>query len=69
VDTVLLLLDHQSGLFQVVKDIEVAQLRANTAMLAKLGSLRELIDRNTNSLRFTGLADLFQKLGHAASGR
>jgi nicotinamidase-related amidase len=41
-DTALLLLDHQSGLFQVVKDIEVAQLRANTAMLAKLGSLMKL---------------------------
>ena len=41
-DTVMLLLDHQSGLFQVVKDIEVAQLRANTAMLAKLASLMKL---------------------------
>jgi nicotinamidase-related amidase len=38
-DAALLLLDHQTGLFQVVKDIEVAQLRANTAMLAKLASL------------------------------
>jgi nicotinamidase-related amidase len=35
-DVVMLLLDHQSGLFQVVKDIPVAQLRANTTMLAKL---------------------------------
>jgi nicotinamidase-related amidase len=41
-DTVLLLLDHQAGLFQVVKDIEVSQLRANTAMLAKLGALMKL---------------------------
>ena len=41
-DTVLLLLDHQAGLFQVVKDIEVAQLRANTAMLAKLATLLKL---------------------------
>ena len=41
-DTVLLLLDHQAGLFQVVKDIEVAQLRANTTMLAKLATLMEL---------------------------
>ena len=41
-DTVLLLLDHQAGLFQVVKDIEVAQLRANTAMLAKLASLMKI---------------------------
>ena len=41
-DTVLLLLDHQSGLFQVVKDIDVAQLRANTTMLAKLATLMKL---------------------------
>ena len=33
------LLDHQTGLFQVVKDIPVAELRANTAMLAKAGEL------------------------------
>ena len=38
-DVALLLLDHQSGLFQVVKDIPVAELRANTTMLAKLASL------------------------------
>lgn len=41
-DTVILLLDHQAGLFQVVKDIEVAQLRANTTMLAKLATLMKL---------------------------
>jgi nicotinamidase-related amidase len=37
-DVLMLLLDHQSGLFQVVKDIPVAELRANTAMLAKLAN-------------------------------
>jgi len=37
-DVVMLLLDHQSGLFQVVKDIPVADLRANTTMLAKLAN-------------------------------
>jgi nicotinamidase-related amidase len=36
---VLLLLDHQSGLFQNVKDISVAELRANTTALAKLAAL------------------------------
>jgi nicotinamidase-related amidase len=41
-DTVLALLDHQAGLFQAVKDIEVAQLRANVTMLAKLGTLMNL---------------------------
>src|ERR1700746_366570 len=39
-DTVLLLLDHQSGLFQNVKDISVAELRANTTALAKLATLQ-----------------------------
>src|SRR5712675_3071898 len=41
-DTVLLLLDHQSGLFQNVKDISVAELRANTTALAKLAALIDL---------------------------
>jgi hypothetical protein len=58
------MLDHQSGLFQVVKDIDVAQLRASTAVLAKLGSWMKLVGRNMNRLRFTRLAGLFQKLGH-----
>jgi len=38
-DTAFLFLDHQSGLFQTVKDISVAELRANTTMLAKLAAL------------------------------
>src|ERR1700720_2454527 len=38
-DTVMLLLDHQSGLFQNVKDISVAELRANATALAKLAAL------------------------------
>ena len=41
-NTALLLLDHQSGLFQTVKDISVSELRANTAMLAKLATLMNL---------------------------
>ena len=41
-DVVMLLLDHQSGLFQVVKDIPVAELRANTAMLAKLAGILKI---------------------------
>src|SRR3984957_17639253 len=41
-DTVLLLLDHQSGLFQNVKDISVQDLRANTTALAKLAALINL---------------------------
>jgi nicotinamidase-related amidase len=38
-DTVVLLLDHQSGLFQTVKDIAVADLRRNVAMIARLCTL------------------------------
>ena len=41
-DTLILLLDHQSGLFQTVKDISVADLRRNTTMLAKLGVLLKI---------------------------
>ena len=41
-DTVILLLDHQSGLFQTVKDISIAELRANTVMLAKLATLLKI---------------------------
>lgn len=38
-DTVILLLDHQSGLFQTVKDIPVADLRRNVEMIARLSTL------------------------------
>src|SRR5262249_35604737 len=41
-DSVFLLLDHQSGLFQNVKDISVAELRANTTALAKLAALQQI---------------------------
>ena len=41
-DTVFLLLDHQAGLFQTVKDIDVAELRRNTIMLAKLATLLKI---------------------------
>jgi nicotinamidase-related amidase len=41
-DTLFLMLDHQSGLFQNVKDISVAELRANTTALAKLARLQQI---------------------------
>ena len=41
-DTALLLLDHQSGLFQNVKDIGIAELRANTTALAKLAATHDI---------------------------
>lgn len=41
-DTTLLLIDHQSGLFQTVKDITVAELRANVMALARIATLLKL---------------------------
>jgi nicotinamidase-related amidase len=41
-DAVILLLDHQAGLFQTVKDITVTELRNNTVMLAKLATLLKI---------------------------
>jgi nicotinamidase-related amidase len=41
-DSLLLLLDHQSGLFQAVKDITVAELRANVIALARIATLLKL---------------------------
>lgn len=40
--TAMLLIDHQSGLFQVVKDIDVPQLRANVVALAKAANLLKM---------------------------
>lgn len=41
-DTLILLLDHQSGLFQTVKDISVSDLRRNVAMIARLAALLDI---------------------------
>jgi nicotinamidase-related amidase len=49
-DSVLLLLDHQSGLFQTVKDITVAELRANVSALARIATLLKLPVITTASL-------------------
>jgi nicotinamidase-related amidase len=38
-DALILLLDHQAGLFQTVKDIAVADLRRNVEMIARLATL------------------------------
>lgn len=38
-DTIVLLLDHQTGLFQTVKDVPLAELRANTVALANIAKL------------------------------
>lgn len=41
-DTVMLLLDHQTGLFLTVKDIGITDLRRNTQLLAKLATLYKI---------------------------
>jgi nicotinamidase-related amidase len=41
-DAVIALLDHQTGLFQTVHDISIAELRANTTMLARLAALMNI---------------------------
>src|SRR5262245_28894908 len=41
-DAVILLLDHQAGLFQTVKDVPLVDLRNNVAMLAKLAMLLKI---------------------------
>src|SRR5262245_8733335 len=41
-DTAFLLLDHQSGLFQTVKDISIYELRANATALAKVATIHQI---------------------------
>jgi nicotinamidase-related amidase len=41
-DTAVLLLDHQTGLFQTVKDVPIRDLRANTVALAKIAVLAKM---------------------------
>ena len=41
-DTVVLFLDHQTGLFQTVKDVPLPELRANTVALAKIAELAQV---------------------------
>src|SRR5215813_3982411 len=41
-DTVILLLDHQSGLLQTVKDVSLPELRTNVVMLGKLATLMKI---------------------------
>jgi len=41
-DTAMLLVDHQSGLFQTVKDLDVPTLRGNVTALAKMTELADI---------------------------
>lgn len=65
-DTVLLLLDHQTGLFQTVKDIPVADLRANTVVLAKIAELAKAPIITTASEPNGPNGPLMPELGQAA---
>src|SRR5262245_38166775 len=65
-DTVLLLLDHQTGLFQTVKDLGVAELRANTTALAKLGALLKIPVVTTASVPDGPNGPLMPELAEAA---
>ena len=49
-DAIMLLIDHQSGLFQLVKDIDLAKLRANVAALAKVAHLAKIPTLTTASV-------------------
>jgi nicotinamidase-related amidase len=41
-DSAMLLIDHQSGLFQTVKDLSILELRANVTTLAKIATLAKI---------------------------
>jgi nicotinamidase-related amidase len=49
-DAVLLLIDHQSGLFQLVRDIELPELRSNVTALAKVSRLAKIPTFTTASV-------------------
>jgi nicotinamidase-related amidase len=49
-DAVLLLIDHQSGLFQLVRDIEQPVLRSNVTALAKVARLAKIPTFTTASV-------------------
>jgi nicotinamidase-related amidase len=49
-DAVLLLIDHQSGLFQLVRDIELPVLRSNVTALAKISQLAKIPTFTTASV-------------------
>ncbi len=49
-DAVMLLIDHQSGLFQLVKDIDLPVLRSNVIALAKVSRLAQIPTFTTASV-------------------
>lgn len=65
-DTVILLLDHQSGLFQTVKDIAVADLRRNVEMIARLATLLKIPVITTASEPAGSNGPLMPEIAHHA---
>lgn len=49
-DAVMLLIDHQSGLFQLVRDIDLPVLRSHVTALAKLSYLAKIPTFTTASV-------------------
>lgn len=45
-DALMLLIDHQSGLFQTVGDMPMTELRARAAVLAKMATLANIPDHH-----------------------
>jgi nicotinamidase-related amidase len=67
-DVAILLLDHQSGLLQSVKDIGITELRANTTALAKVGALLEIPVITTASVPDGPNGPLMPEIHQAAPG-
>jgi nicotinamidase-related amidase len=67
-DAVLLMLDHQTGLFQTVKDIPVAELRNNAIVLAKTATLAKVPVITTASEPKGPNGPLMPELEQAAPG-
>jgi nicotinamidase-related amidase len=68
-DAVMLLIDHQSGLFQLVKDIPVPELRRNAIALAKVVTLLKIPVITTASVPDSPNADIHQAAPHASTWR
>src|SRR6478735_1002233 len=49
-DAIMLLIDHQSGLFQLVRDMEITELRAHVCALAKVAYLAKIPTFTTASV-------------------
>ena len=65
-DVVVCLIDHQTGLFQTVKDIAVRDLRANTVVLAKIAELAKAPILTTASEPSGSNGPLMSELAQAA---